>query len=183
MKESKLSIEEFGLKSINSKQSLDERGIFKKIYWAESQLNIEMPELKEVFFAFSKRGTFRGMHIHGPTHPMQKLLMVIDGVILDIIADCNESSKNYGTYIKRELDINSEAIFIPQGFAHGYQVLSEKATVMYLADVDFCPNCDSGFNWKSLGFELPVQKKIVSKKDSELINFVNYSYDKGDTHK
>jgi dTDP-4-dehydrorhamnose 3,5-epimerase len=182
MKEINLSVEEYGLKRINYKQLVDERGIFKKVYFSESELKEEIPDLKEIFFTFSKQGTIRGMHIQGPTHPMQKLIMVIDGVIIDIIADCDTNSKNYGTFIKRQLTVDSEALFIPTRFAHGYQVLSETAIVMYLTDTDFCPSCDSGFNYGSLEFQWPYQKKIISEKDSNLVKFTNFDLNTQKSH-
>jgi dTDP-4-dehydrorhamnose 3,5-epimerase len=176
MKQTKLDLEQFGLQYVESKKFLDERGTLKKVYHSDSNLKKDLPELKEVFFTFSKKGTIRGMHLQGPVHEMQKLIMVVDGLILDLIVDCNIDSENYGTYKKVELDKNSDAIFIPNGFAHGFQVLSDIAIVMYGTDADFCSKCDTGFNYDSLKMEWPIEDKIISKKDLNLIDFNNFDY-------
>ncbi len=176
MKQTGLNLNEYGLRRIQCKKILDERGIFKKVYFTESEIKKYLPDIKELFFTYSKKGTIRGMHLQGPEHEMQKIIMVIDGVILDVIVDCNKDSANYGTFFKIELDKNSEAIYIPKGFAHGYQVLSENAIVMYGADEDFCSKCDVGFNISSLELNWPIKEKIMSKKDSDFVDFKNFNY-------
>ena len=109
--------------------------------------------------------------------------MVIEGEILDTIVDCRKSSVNFGTYSSIILKSESQALFIPAGFAHGYQVVSENATVMYLTNIDFCSFCDRAFNYKELEISWPILKAVISDRDSIAQNFDKFNYSIAVEHK
>ena len=115
--------------------------------------------------------------------PMKKLIKVLDGEIMDLIVDCRVESKNYGKYLTLTLNSNSEAIHVPAGFAHGFQVLSTEAIVMYITDMDYCSVCDRGINSNDFDLLWPIPEKIKSDKDSNLENFDNFDYLSVEAHK
>ncbi|MDY7036872.1 MAG: dTDP-4-dehydrorhamnose 3,5-epimerase, partial [Thermodesulfobacteriota bacterium] len=116
-----------------------------------------------------RRGTLRGLHyqLH---HPQAKLIYVINGEIFDIAVDIRRGSPTIGrwagTYLSGE---NNRQIFIPEGFAHGFCVLSETADVIYKCTDFYAPDDEYGVLWSDsfIGIGWPVKRPILSKKDSQ----------------
>ena len=120
--------------------------------------------------AKSSYGVVRGLHFQLPPHAQSKLVRVAKGRVLDVAVDVRKSSPTFGKYVAVELsDENHRQIFIPQGFAHGYSVLSEEAVVEYKCDNYYAPESEGAIAWDdaalAIDWQIPVDKIILSAKD------------------
>jgi dTDP-4-dehydrorhamnose 3,5-epimerase len=118
----------------------------------------------------SKYGVLRGLHYQTPPLTQTKLVRVLEGKVLDIAVDIRIGSLYYGKHVAVELTAeNKRQLFVPRGFAHGFVVLSETATVAYKCDNYYAPKYDRGvlFNDETLNIDwnLPIEKMILSEKD------------------
>lgn len=114
--------------------------------------------------SLSKKNTIRGMHF---SH-QDKLVFVLEGKILDVAVDVRKDSKTFGQYEAVILDDeNHFQLFIPQGFAHGFCVLSESATVFYKLNAPFDPAREKGFLWNdpTINIDWPISNPILSTRD------------------
>ena len=155
----------------------DDRGFFYESY-NKKKLN---KNIKIVFVqdneSKSNRGVIRGLHFQKPPHAQTKLVRCVSGEILDIAVDLRKNSKTYGKSFSIELSSeNNKQLFVPKGFAHGFQVLSETAIVNYKVDEYYNPDSDSGLIWNdkdlSIDWNLDI-KPILSDKDLKLDLFKN----------
>ena len=123
----------------------------------------------------SLKGVIRGLHFQNPPFAQAKLVRVIKGSVLDVAVDLRKKSKTYGMYYSLVLsEKNNKSFFIPKGFAHGFQVLSEAAIVSYKVDNYYNPKADSGIIWNDKDLSIdwnPNIKPILSVKDLKLIPF------------
>jgi dTDP-4-dehydrorhamnose 3,5-epimerase len=120
--------------------------------------------------SFSCRNTLRGLHYQFP-HEQAKLVQVLQGEILDVAVDIRRGSPTFGRWVAVALsDRNRRQMFIPEGFAHGFCVLSETALFIYKCSDFYVPDCDRGVFWSdpSVGIEWPVQVPLLSTKDGRL---------------
>jgi dTDP-4-dehydrorhamnose 3,5-epimerase len=153
----------------------DDRGFFYESYNKndlDKVINIVFVQDNE---SKSNRGVIRGLHFQAPPFEQTKLVRCICGNILDVAVDLRTSSKTYGKFFSIELSSeNNKQLFVPKGFAHGFQVLSETAIVNYKVDNFYNPKSDSGIIWKdknlSIDWNLDL-KPILSVKDLNLISF------------
>ena len=153
----------------------DDRGFFYESYNKndlDKVINIVFVQDNE---SKSNRGVIRGLHFQAPPFEQTKLVRCISGNILDVAVDLRTSSKTYGKFFSIELSSeNNKQLFVPKGFAHGFQVLSETAIVNYKVDNFYNPDSDSGLIWNdkdlSIDWNLDL-KPILSKKDLKLISF------------
>lgn len=154
----------------------DERGQFVKIYNKSEFKNAGIDfEYKEEYFSVSKKGVFRGMHFQLPPYDLDKFVDCIYGKILDVVLDLRVGSPAYGQVVAYELDSEtSSSIFIPTGCAHGFFTLSEMAIVNYRVSAEYSPSHDTGINWKSVEFEWPFEKPIISDKDDNLVSISEF---------
>lgn len=126
----------------------------------------------------SSFGVLRGLHYQLPPFAQSKLVRVIKGKVLDIAVDIRKSSKYFGQYVGVELsDENKLQMFIPQGFAHAYLVLSDEAIFQYKVDNYYSPQHDRGiiYNDPEININLPMDdsKLIISNKDKNLPKLQN----------
>ena len=120
----------------------------------------------------SSYGVLRGLHYQLEPFAQTKLVRVISGVILDVAVDIRKNSPTFGLHVSVELSgENKKQMLIPKGFAHGFAVLSEEATVAYKVDNYYAPQCDRGiaYNDASLGIDwiVPSEKLKISQKDTQ----------------
>ena len=120
----------------------------------------------------SDKGVLRGLHYQLPPHTQTKLIRVITGSILDVAVDIRKGSATFGQYVSAELSAkNRRQLFIPEGFAHGFVVLSENATVVYKVDKFYSPEYDMGiaFDDQAIGIDWKIEKKQLqlSQKDTK----------------
>ena len=123
----------------------------------------------------SYKGVIRGLHFQAPPFEQAKLVRCVSGKIFDVAVDLRKNSKTYGKFFAVELSSeNNKQLFIPKGFAHGFQVLSETASVNYKVDNFYNPKSDSGIIWNdkdlSIDWNLDL-KPNLSVKDLKLISF------------
>ena len=118
----------------------------------------------------SIRGTLRGLH-YQVTQAQAKLIQVIQGSIFDVAVDIRRGSPNFCQWTGIHLPGDSKRqVFIPEGFAHGFCVLSEVAHIVYKCSDFYAPEDEGGILWSDpdLGIDWPMEKPIVSDKDSHL---------------
>jgi dTDP-4-dehydrorhamnose 3,5-epimerase len=170
MKINKTFIED--LLIIEPKLFKDERGFFYESY-NKNNLDIDIVYVQDNE-SKSYKGVIRGLHFQAPPFDQTKLVRCVSGNILDVAVDLRKNSKTYGKSFSIELSSeNNKQLFVPKGFAHGFQVLSEIAIVNYKVDEYYNPDSDSGLIWNdkdlSIDWNLDL-KPILSKKDLKLIS-------------
>jgi dTDP-4-dehydrorhamnose 3,5-epimerase len=120
--------------------------------------------------SFSQKRTLRGLHYQNPPHAQTKLVRVLQGEIMDVVVDLRKDSPTYGQHFGIRLTAeNKKQLLVPQGFAHGFSVLSETAVVLYKCD-QFCNKASEGgirFDDPTLqiDWEMDLKDAIVSDKD------------------
>ena len=150
----------------------DKRGYFKELI-KENKIKLKFP-----FFvmSYSKQNVIRGLHIQ-TKNSQGKLVTVIKGKIFDIALDLRKNSKTFGKYFKCILsESNSNSIFIPPGFAHGFQALEKNNYIIYSCTKyrDSKSEVAIKFNDDQLKIKWPIKKQILSKKDQNAMSFLNY---------
>jgi dTDP-4-dehydrorhamnose 3,5-epimerase len=151
----------------------DKRGFFYESYNKNNlDINIVFVQDNE---SKSYKGVIRGLHFQAPPFDQTKLVRCVSGNILDVAVDLRTNSKTYGKFFSIELSSeNNKQLFVPKGFAHGFQVLSEIAIVNYKVDEYYNPDSDSGLIWNdkdlSIDWNLDI-KPVLSAKDLKLISF------------
>lgn len=157
----------------------DERGYFFEAY-NKSKLqafgiDIEFVQDNQ---SFSKRGTLRGLHYQNPPFAQTKLVRVLQGEIMDVAVDLRKNSATYGQHFGLVLSAeNKKQLLVPQGFAHGFSVLSETAVVSYKCDQYYSKESEGGIRFDdstlNIDWGMDLKEAIVSEKDLILPNLEN----------
>ena len=118
----------------------------------------------------SKYGVLRGLHLQLGEFAQAKLVRAIAGDILDIIVDVRPNSPQFGEHFSMVLSAeNKKQVFIPRGFAHGFAVLTETATIHYKADNYYNNKAESGLLYNdpelSIDWQIPLEDIVTSEKD------------------
>lgn len=119
----------------------------------------------------STKGTVRGLHYQKSPHSQSKLVMAVYGEILDVAVDMRKNSPTFGKHFSAVLnDKKRHMMLVPSGFAHGFSVLSEKATVAYKCDQYYHKSSERGIRWNdpALQIDWKVENPTLSKKDKNL---------------
>jgi dTDP-4-dehydrorhamnose 3,5-epimerase len=152
-------------------KSFDERGSFVKIFDRISKQRFAF-DIKETFFSRSLRGVLRGMHFQLPPRCQRKLVTCIEGEVIDVLVDLRISRGRYGEVTYYTLtDKTSDTLYIPEGFAHGFMSLSERATLLYQCSEDYSSDHDTGIHWQSVGINWPFEPIEVSSRDQKFKDF------------
>ena len=122
--------------------------------------------------SMSKFGVMRGLHFQRPPYAQSKLVRCVKGQVVDVAVDIRKGSPTYGQHVAVLLtEDNHRQFFIPQGFAHGFAVLSETAVFQYKCDNFYHPEADGGISIldESLGIDwgLAMKEALVSEKDAK----------------
>jgi dTDP-4-dehydrorhamnose 3,5-epimerase len=146
----------------------DARGFFYESFHAEKyrQLGIDA-QFVQTNVSRSARGVVRGLHYQWP-QPQGKLVTVLDGEVYDVAVDIRRGSPTFGRWEAAMLTAdNHRQLWIPEGFAHGFCVVSEAATFMYQCTALYDPAADSGVRWNdaAIGIDWPVAEPWLSGKD------------------
>ena len=149
----------------------DERGYFTETYRQGlfREAGIETSFVQDNL-SKSVKNTLRGLH-YQIENPQAKLVMVTHGEILDVALDIRQGSPTFGKYVTEVLSgKNKHMLFIPEGFAHGFYVLSETATFMYKCSDYYNPKGERGIRWDDpdIGIQWPEATPILSGKDQSL---------------
>ena len=152
----------------------DSRGFFYESY-NESTLRVNGIDIDFVQDnqSYSTYGVLRGLHYQLHPYAQTKLVRVIRGRVLDVAVDLRKSSPTFGKYFSIELNADNKLqLLIPQGFAHGFVVLSEEADFLYKCDQYYNKASEGGilFNDPELNIDwkIPSSDIILSDKDAEL---------------
>ena len=147
----------------------DNRGFFMEAYkkseFFENGIAIEFNQDNH---SKSTKGVLRGLHYQKSPYAQAKLVRCSKGRIYDVAVDIRPESKTFGQYVKVELsEENKQMLFIPEGFAHGFVVLSEEAELLYKASGEYAPQADRGIRWndETIGIDWEIDfKPIFSEK-------------------
>lgn len=126
-------------------------------------------DVLEEYYSISKKDVIRGMHFQTPPKATKKLVTCLNGSVWDVVIDLRKSSATYNQHFEVELSASKgNMLYIPEGFAHGFCVLSEEATMLYLCSEMHSPENDAGIHWNSAGIQWPIDRPVVSAKDDQL---------------
>ena len=128
----------------------------------------------------SSYGVIRGLHYQLNPHAQAKLVRVLEGAILDVAVDIRKASPTYGQHFALELSAeNKKQLFIPEGFAHGFSVLSQTAVVLYKCNTFYNKQSEGGIRYNdpflNIDWKIDATKAIISEKDQQLPTFENFS--------
>lgn len=172
-----------GVKLISPFYIEDERGFFLKSFEKDifTQWKLES-DIYETFETSSRQKVIRGLHFQ-TQNPQIKIVRVIRGTIRDVVVDLRKDSITFGKYVEIMLsDENHSCLWVPKGFAHGFEVLAQEAVVSYTCIGKYLKEYDTGIRWndEELNIKWKTENPIVSEKDSKLMSFAefkkNYSF-------
>jgi dTDP-4-dehydrorhamnose 3,5-epimerase len=151
----------------------DERGAFARRFCAETfRVRGLESDLVQRSISFNRRaGTLRGMHFQAPPYLEAKLVRCTRGAVFDVMVDLRDDSGTYGQWHGEELSAdNRMMLYIPKGFAHGFQTLVDDSEVDYEITPAYVPGADRGFRFDdpSLGIRWPIAAAIMSDRDKAL---------------
>lgn len=151
----------------------DERGFFARTFCAREFAEHGLPDrFAQCNISFNhKRGTLRGMHFQHPPHEEGKLVRCTMGAIHDIIVDLRPDSPTRLQHFAVELSAeNRRQLFVPKGFAHGFQTLADGSEVFYQMSEFFVPGVAAGLRYDdpALGLHWPLPVSVIATKDLEL---------------
>jgi len=158
---SKLTVQRFDIPGpalITPARHGDERGWFSEIWNASDWASAGLPKTdwvqdNEAFT--SAPGTIRGLHFQAPPHAQAKLVRVIEGVIFDVAVDIRDGSRTFGQAVTVTLSAQSgDMLYVPRGFAHGYQTAAKDTRVAYKCDNLYAPEAEGGLRWNAPGLNI-----------------------------
>jgi dTDP-4-dehydrorhamnose 3,5-epimerase len=151
---------------------VDERGWFARFYCKKEFLQIghqkEWVQLNHSFTAHT--GTIRGMHFQHPPFGEIKLIRCLAGAVYDVLIDLRRNSSTFLKWDGVELSAkNKKMLYIPEGFAHGFQTLSDNTELIYHHSDYYSPQAEGGlrFDDPMIGIEWPLEMKMLSPRDAE----------------
>ena len=165
----KLSIPEVIL--IEPKIFSDERGFFFENFKEVDFFSNGITKLIQDNISHSTYGVIRGLHYQKNPKAQAKLVTAITGKIFDVAVDIRKNSPTYGKWVGEILsNENHRSLYIPEGFAHGFSVLSEKADVIYKVSSEYSQENEGGIIWNDPTINIPwsVKQPIISEKDNLL---------------
>jgi dTDP-4-dehydrorhamnose 3,5-epimerase len=154
----------------------DERGFFARA-WCMDEFGDHALSTRVVQcnIAFNRtRGTLRGMHFQEPPHAEVKLVRCSRGAIYDVIIDLRPESPTYMQWIGVELtEQNGRMLYVPEGFAHGYQTLADDTETFYQVSEFYAPQAEGGVRWDdpAFGIEWPLEVSVISEKDARWADY------------
>ena len=154
----------------------DARGFFLESYNEQAFAAAGLGDLHFVQdnLSQSQKGTIRGLHFQSPPYAQGKLVSVFQGKVLDVAVDIRKGSPYYGKHVAVELDAeNMSFLYIPPGFAHGFQVLSETCLFYYKCTHNYNAAADGGVLWNDTEIGIAWRdigiSPIVSEKDGKQV--------------
>jgi dTDP-4-dehydrorhamnose 3,5-epimerase len=147
----------------------DERGWFKETYQGPRYRDLGIPELPQHNVSLSKKGVVRGLHFQREPHAQGKLIQVLRGAVWDVVVDIRESSPTYGQWESFEVSAeNHRQVWIPAGFAHGFQALEDDTVFHYACSALYNPAAEGALHVfsESLALPWPLRAEaVVNAKD------------------
>jgi len=162
---------------IHLEPARDARGFFARTFcvreFTERGLETNYPQHSISFSA--RKGTLRGMHHQREPHAEVKLVRCIKGIIWDVIVDIRSDSPTYRRWQGFELsDSNRHQLYIPKGFAHGFQTLSNDVEVNYLISEEYMAEAACGIRYNDPAFDIvwPLPVTEITERDLHWPNFI-----------
>lgn len=156
----------------------DERGFFARTWcqqeFAEHGLNFSLAQANIGFSR--KKGTLRGLHYQVAPHQEAKLVRCTAGAIYDVMIDLRPASLTYQQWFGIELTAdNHRMLYVPEGFAHGYQTLADDTEVFYPVSQFYAPGAERGVRYNDPTFEIewPLEVQVISEKDKNWPNYID----------
>lgn len=148
----------------------DDRGFFARSFCVNEfqMLGLETAVVQCNISFNEKAGTLRGLHFQAPPHEEAKLIRCARGAIYDVAVDIRSDSPTYLNWYAVDLTSdNRRMMFIPRGFAHGFQTLEDSTEVFYLMSEFYHPESSRGLRWDdpALAIAWPLGNSILSEKD------------------
>ncbi len=156
----------------------DERGFFARSWcrleFVEHGLNADLVQCS---VSFNKKcGTLRGMHYQGKPYEETKLVRCTCGAIYDVIVDLRPESSTFKNWVAVELNAeNRRMIYIPPGFAHGFQTLADDTEVFYQISEFYHPEISKSVRWNDPAFGIkwpPAAERVISERDRQYPDFL-----------
>jgi dTDP-4-dehydrorhamnose 3,5-epimerase len=158
-----------GVVFIEPQVSEDDRGFFMETYkrseFAEQGISEAFVQSNH---SRSTKGVLRGLHYQRQPKAQGKLVRATVGEIFDVVVDLRRSSPTYGDWLSASLSSeNKQMVYVPQGFAHGFCVVSDVAEVQYMTTEEYAPTQEAGIIWNDpqLGITWPMNNPMVSVRD------------------
>jgi len=169
-----------GLMVIQRRPIEDERGSFCRFFCSEEFRNagLNKPIVQVNHTVTKKAGAVRGLHFQYPPHAETKIVSCIKGEIFDVAVDLRKGSPTFLRWHGEKLSAsNNKSLLIPEGFAHGFQAMTDDCEVVYLTTAPYTPDSEGGFNVQDpcLGIKWPLLITKISCKD-KIQKFVESSY-------
>lgn len=165
-----------GAAEIDTTLRRDDRGWFARWFCQDElrELN-EGRTIQQVNCSMTgARGSVRGLHYQVAPHAEDKVIRCIQGRVLDVLVDLRRGSATFGRWHAVELDAErANMVYVPRGFAHGFQTLEADCQMLYLHTEFFAPDHQGGVRWDSpaLGIEWPLPVADLSERDASLPAF------------
>lgn len=156
------------VKIIRAKRFHDERGFFTETYKETEYLEAGIPRFVQDNMSESSKGVIRGLHWQASPHGQGKLVTCITGSILDVAVDIRKDSNTFGKHVAIDLNSTEQiALWVPEGFAHGFQALENGTKVHYKVTNYWHKDSERSINPhdKDLSIIWPISKAILSTKD------------------
>ena len=169
----------------------DDRGLFLEVYKQTDfkKYNI-LKNVIQVNQSVGRKNVLRGLHFQIKPYAQAKFIGVNQGKIYDVVVDLRKGSPTFGKWLGVNLDDkNKFLLYVPEGFAHGFCVVSKTATVSYFCNQVYSPKNEHGIIWNEpiLSIKWPVSKPQLSLKDAQLPTFdnclANFTYKKSKVKK
>ena len=157
---------------IKLNRSEDERGFFARSFCKKEFMEQGLKgDFVQCNISYNlKKGTLRGLHYQIPPYEETKVVYCSKGAILDVIVDLRKDSSTYGQWAGFELTgENRDMLYIPEGFAHGFQTLCDHTELFYLMGDYYHPGSARGIRWNdpALSIDWPLASPIMSQKDKD----------------
>jgi dTDP-4-dehydrorhamnose 3,5-epimerase len=155
----------------------DSRGIFARFFCnRELEHLLDGSQIVNINYSQSKlKGTLRGFHFQNEPHREKKFVRCISGGIYDVVVDLRPDSNTFLKWYGVELtESNKKMLYIPEGFAHGYQTLENNSEILYCVTNHYSPSNEAGlrYNDPSLKIDWPLDVTEISEKDMNFPNFI-----------
>ena len=156
----------------------DSRGSFEKIFDKEISKSLGSPDfkIKQINRSHNtKKGTLRGLHFQTGQFSENKVISVLSGQIIDYVVDIDGNSKNFGRVWSYELSAgDNQSLYIPRGYAHGFQTLQDNTDILYLHDQHYVHDNEDGINIldPKLGINLRLEISNRSERDISFNNLI-----------
>lgn len=165
-----------GVYVVETERHADERGFFARTFcrdeFAARSLDARVAQCSVSFNL--RRATLRGMHYQAAPYAEAKLVRCTMGAVFDVVVDLRPESQTFKRWFGVELSAaNRRALYIPEGFAHGFLTLEDETEVFYQISEFYHPECSRGVRWDDAAFAIawPFEPRVISERDRAFPDF------------